>query len=179
MKKIKIIIINTLLLLSFSTVAQSSTAKNRGYVIWDFDLGYNFGTYTMPSIDKGTYGSVVLGSRLGFNFSKLFLGVEGRWGFPHYKSEFENSTVDNLNNPRPDDSSTSWGPSIGLKFNAIEFHYALLSESFKYEGNVSELDTRNVYHKNHHYQFEFEQSNEMLYTCESSAHLGQPCLFMS
>lgn len=115
-------------------------------VIWNIDLGYEHGSYSIPNTDKGTYQSLLFGSRLGLNLFGLFLGFYGKVGQPFFKSE-NNSPVDRLNNPLPEDSSTSWGVSMGLHLNSVQLYYSFLSESYKYEDKVNPTDSRNLYYR--------------------------------
>jgi hypothetical protein len=129
------------LLIIFSLNIMAQDSKDTPFE-WNLDFGYETGEYKIPANDEGNYKSIYLGTRLGFNFSRVFVGAVGRFAPSSFSSSRPSNSVNRLNNPLPDGSSTLWGPTIAYKFNYVHFYYSLLFESHKFAGDVTQAGTQ-------------------------------------
>ncbi len=142
MKIITILI--SLIILNFSLSANDS--KDTPFE-WNFDFGYETGKYKIPITDEGDYGGIFIGSRLGFNIGRAFLGAAGKLSFASFSSARGQGAVDRVSNPLPNKNSTLWGPTFAYKFKWVHFYYTYFLESHKFDGSVdvNGVDTNLVY----------------------------------
>jgi hypothetical protein len=148
------ILLTTLILITSSLLYAADTEETP--FEWNLDFGYETGNYKIPVTDEGDYSSLYVGTRLGFNLSRVFIGAVVKLKTSNFSSARGAGSVNRVNNPLPEESSTIWGPSIAYKFNYIHFYYSLLIESHKFDNDLTEDGTKtNLFYRYEGHGHEF------------------------